>query len=442
MNCVTCQELLAAYVDEALSADDAADIAGHLANCPACRAQQEAATRLHRELSAHGETGGGAMLVTPVMARIHASAGRSPRPALPFSAFTRWLVGIGAATTAAVVISLAVFSPKTKAMAADVMTRGITAASQVTSVHLQGRMRTPPADNFAYIDARTEFVPIELWKEFGGLKRWRVEKPGRIAVMDGASTLLFIRPDLARKVSRATSSAFDTDWLHRVADIEQTLSYGLKMAQTKGWKMELTRHTDPSGVVHAVVTIETVSGLGANDYLANKFIGTANLREVFRFDDQSGKLEALQILVRGESDYTLIFETTKIDYDEPLAASVLTMDLPADVRWAGETLPPVANAGKYASMTAETAARTFFEACGREDWGEAAAFFHSSPSDRLRTGLGRLKLLNLGESFTSAAYPGRFVPYEIQLRNGSVRKHNLALKHDAKTGRWYVDGGI
>jgi hypothetical protein len=442
MNCTTCQELLFAYNDKELGASEAADFESHLAICPACRAQQETSARLHRELTAHGETGGGVMLVTPVMERIHSSASRSTRSAIPFSALKRWLFGIGAATTAAAAITLAVFSPKTKAMAADVMTRGITAASQATSVHLQGRMRTLPRDNFAYIDTKTEFVPIELWKELGGLKRWRVEKPGRVAVMDGASTLLFIRPDLAQKVPRATSSAFDTDWLHRMADIEQTLSHGLKMAQTKGWKMELTRETDPSGAAHAVVTIETMSGLPANDYLTNKFIGTANLREVFRFEDTSGRLEALQFLVRGESDYTVIFETTKIDYDEPLAASVLTVDLPANVRWAEESLPPIANDEKYASMTAETAARTFFEACGRGDWGEAAAFLLSSPSDRLKANLGELKLLNLGESFTSAVYPGRFVPYEIQLRDGSVRKHNLALKHDKKSGRWFVDGGI
>jgi hypothetical protein len=62
----------------------------------------------------------------------------------------------------------------------------------------------------------------------------------------------------------------------------------------------------------------------------------------------------------------------------------------------------------------------------------------------LKQYLGGLEILSLGEAFTSRAYTptGRFVPYQIKLKNDGVQKHNLALKKDEKTGRWYVDGGI
>jgi len=53
-----------------------------------------------------------------------------------------------------------------------------------------------------------------------------------------------------------------------------------------------------------------------------------------------------------------------------------------------------------------------------------------------------LTVINIGEVFTSRMYPGVFVPYEIRLSNGEIRKHNLALKTDAQTGRWHVDGGL
>ena len=36
----------------------------------------------------------------------------------------------------------------------------------------------------------------------------------------------------------------------------------------------------------------------------------------------------------------------------------------------------------------------------------------------------------------------QFVPYEIRFPNGEVKKHNLALRKDPRTGRWLVDGGI
>ena len=79
---------------------------------------------------------------------------------------------------------------------------------------------------------------------------------------------------------------------------------------------------------------------------------------------------------------------------------------------------------KYVSMTAEQAARAFFEACAREDWDEAEKFM-TPMTDRTKEYLGGLKIVSLGESFTGENYPGgldlkdypgRFVPYEIQLR--------------------------
>ena len=93
-------------------------------------------------------------------------------------------------------------------------------------------------------------------------------------------------------------------------------------------------------------------------------------------------------------------------------------------------------------MTPEVAARGFFEACSREDWTEAAVFFPLPLDDRIKQHLARLKIVNLGASFTSAASPAVFVPYEIELRNGQTRKHNLALKKHPKAGRWLIDGGI
>ena len=59
-------------------------------------------------------------------------------------------------------------------------------------------MRTAPADNFSYINPKTEFSSIELWKELDGQKRWRIEKPGRIAWMDGQSTGLYLRTEQYR----------------------------------------------------------------------------------------------------------------------------------------------------------------------------------------------------------------------------------------------------
>ena len=125
--------------------------------------------------------------------------------------------------------------------------------------------------------------------------------------------------------------------------------------------------------------------------------------------------------------------------------------MPADVNWAQlpEQLPKLPDNEKYASMTAEQAARAFFEACGREEWNEAGKFM-SPMTDFAKKYLGGLKIVSVGESFTSKNYPGRFVPYEIKLRVPVWglrwlhydKKFNLAIRKDNPAGRWQVDGGL
>jgi hypothetical protein len=39
-------------------------------------------------------------------------------------------------------------------------------------------------------------------------------------------------------------------------------------------------------------------------------------------------------------------------------------------------------------------------------------------------------------------YPGVYVPYEIRLKDGDVRKWQLAIRCDNPEHRWYFDGGM
>ena len=106
----------------------------------------------------------------------------------------RWGFGLGAAASAAaVILIIALAAPNAQAKAVEVMAKGARAMAKLTSIHLRGQLRTLPADNFSYIDAE-RFYPIELWKQFEPELKWRVEKPGRVAVMDGQQTMLYIKP--------------------------------------------------------------------------------------------------------------------------------------------------------------------------------------------------------------------------------------------------------
>jgi hypothetical protein len=89
------------------------------------------------------------------------------------------------------------------------------------------------------------------------------------------------------------------------------------------------------------------------------------------------------------------------------------------------------------------AAEVFFDGLAREDWDQVLTIY---PYGRLSRGfkswLGGLRVISLGEPFQSFSYPGWFVPYEIRLKSGPVRKHNLAVRNDNPEGRWVFDGGL
>jgi hypothetical protein len=338
-------------------------------------------------------------------------------------------------------VTILVSTPTAQGKAAAVMIRGAKALAKLSSVHLRGQIRAYPQDNFASINPDGQFYSIELWKQFGPELKWRIEKPQRVAVMDGHSTTMLIRTgDVGVRFLRASSSAFDTEWLHRIASLSDTIANELKNAVAKGWKLSLAEETGRDGKLKSIVTVQANSGLLDDDYGKNKFFENADTRRVYRFDSQSELLESVQIYVARPSGEVPIFDLSQIDYNEPIDPKVWQLELPADVSWVEEPQKLPDNQ-KYVSMTAEQAARAFFEACGRNDWVEVGKFI-SPVNQQFKDYLGGLQLLSLGDSFSSKAYSGRFVPYEIKLSDGAVKKFNLALRNDNPTARWQVDGGI
>ena len=147
----------------------------------------------------------------------------------------RWGFGLSAFAAAAAVMGIiALSTPKAQAKAAEVMAKGAQAVAKLTTIHLRGQLRTLPADNFSYIDPNSDFHPIELWKQFGPELKWRVEKPGRVVLMDGQSTVHYIKPgNQGVKLPHPATSAFDTDWLHRIANLSQTISNELRRLKRK-----------------------------------------------------------------------------------------------------------------------------------------------------------------------------------------------------------------
>ena len=440
MNCTECRDNLVACIEGLLDPEETLQCRTHLEACAACRAEHAAIAHLQQRLVAHGQAAADVSIVEPVMRRVLLEQAEQKRNPIMSKLFTRWGLGLSAAAGAAAIILIVVLAlPKTQATAAEIMAKGAQAVAHLSSIHLRGQLRTYPQDNFSYINADCPFYTIELWKQFEPDLKWRVEKPQRVVVMDGESTVMLIKTDnTGVKVPQRTSSAFDTEWLHRIANLSNTISNELNNAQAKRWKMDTTEETGADRRAKSVVTVHAKSGLPDNDYCKNKFFDDADTRRVYRFDAQTELLESVQIYLVRPSGEVQIFDLSQIDYNQPIDPGVWKLDLPADVSWAQlpEDLVKLPDNQKYASMTAEQAARAFFEACARKDWVEAGKFM-SPINENLKRYLGGLEIVSLGESFTSKTYPGRFVPYEIKL---PVQEFNLRVSNSNSAKRYVVAG--
>jgi outer membrane lipoprotein-sorting protein len=314
---------------------------------------------------------------------------------------------------------------------------------KISNIHIQGKMRTPPRDNFSAINPDGDFVPMELWKQFGEKPKWRIDKPGRLIVMDGDTTVMLLKPNLAVKFPFVTNGAFDTRWMVDFTSV-QDLVWRMRNELEAGADLKIAKE-DVNGARKLLVTMTAKARLiKGKEYLKDTFIDDADTRQVFRFDAATKRLESVSIYLSGKDKDVLIFETNDIEYDKPIDPAVFSLKLPEDVEWYKEPPKPgkLPDNEKYEKMTPKEATAAFLEACSKENWGEAENFYSDAAYKIMRTELGGLQKISIGEPYQEKNYPGWLVPYEIKLKKGEVQKSKLRLNNDNPGKRYVVEGGI
>jgi hypothetical protein len=190
-----------------------------------------------------------------------------------------------------------------------------------------------------------------------------------------------------------------------------------------------------------VLEIEAAAeGDYTNDYLKNTSFRESDHKRVYRFDSETKLLKGFEFYVHTDKEDVLVFEVTDIEYNPQIDDGLFTLELPQNVVWVEQ---PKDVGEKYRQMTPKQAAEAFFKACSEENWDEFLKFWPMSAVDEeLKGYLGGLEIISIGEPFKSGLFPGWFVPYEIKLKSGHVKKWNLAVRNDNPAKRYVVDGGI
>jgi RNA polymerase sigma factor (sigma-70 family) len=127
-----------------------------------------------------------------------------------------------------------------------------------------------------------------------------------------------------------------------------------------------------------------------------------------------------------------------------------------------------ANYQQQTGTTPAVVAQTFFDACAKEDWSTVGKFWQGTLDDKLKNYLGGMEVTSLGKPFKArisiAALvemqpslrsqlkgmgnqkdfqgPQVFVPFEIRLKDGTVKKWQLSIRCDNPEKKWYFDGGL
>jgi hypothetical protein len=339
---------------------------------------------------------------------------------------------------AAAAVAVILLAPRGQSPAVSLLAQSAEAMANLQSVHIIARMRTLPADNFEQIDPKLDWVPIEIWKQFGNPPKWRVEKPGRVAVMDGTSSLLFLKPDHA--VKGGPQPGF-LDWMNSLLDTDKIMENELASARAQRSTARLQGEAvDEKGARHMVLVVKRAAeGNFANDWMLNKSVGSANHSRVYSFDPVGKRLQRMQLVLHAKAGDVAVFEITEIRYNEAFDPALFSLSLPADVNWmvGPERMAVV----KALPQSPKEAAAMFFDGLSRQDADTLLAVYPANSVPVWAKEMAGLQVISLGEPFQSGAWRGWFVPYEISI-HGHVKKHNLAVRNDNPAHRWMFDGGF
>jgi outer membrane lipoprotein-sorting protein len=449
MNCIEVNEKMADLFDNSISQELKDELFAHFRECPDCRKLYDEMSGVMTELQPRVTINASRNLHTRILDQAIQTG--NPYQArririLPMLSPTWKKVTAIAALLAVLFILFPLFNHpgwvQNNANAANTLLgKSITALTDVKSVYMEFTVRTLENENFEYIDMNAGFVGHKLWKVFGNPSKWRIEKPGRTVVMDGKNQYLYISGPMGFALI-GDADRGSVDWMKILLDPGKILQTEKDFAARNEAKYQVVEEGND-----IILTVKAKAmGDFRNTYALNKTIPESNNRRVYTFDKSTNLLKSLEVYIEANNKEIGILQLTTIKYDETIADSKFVITLPANVKWVPfDRLINDKNAG-LAGISSEEATKRFLEAWQKEDWKTVdllmPGFMNSIDVEQVKHEYGGLKILSIGKFFKSGQYPGEFVPYEVRLKSGTIKKMNLALRRDNPGKKWWVDGGF
>lgn len=339
----------------------------------------------------------------------------------------------GAFVAAAAVAAIVLLLP-TRMTAHEVLAAAINSIKAMTHIEMVAEVRTRPLENFSFIDINGDFVEhnIEIANSDSSCV-WRVDKGGRTAMSKDGDTYMWIK-------------SLNVGWHFNDAPRADILGYlSVLTSPEKILEQELEQSVSATGAEYKVknsgdeILLEVHSlpkGNFENPYLLNTSIEESENIRRYRLDARTKQLRSVSVCIIAGGKEVEVLKISKIDYDTHIQDIT---QLPVNVHFV-EYRDDMASglAGLSAVEVASAVLNAF------KDWDTEILYRAIDPSfaeAAYKAGLKGAILLNVGQPFTSGSGDNIFVPYRLQLPDGGMKQHNLALRK-LHNGGWIVTGGL
>lgn len=342
----------------------------------------------------------------------------------------KWIFGgISLGAVAAVLILLLIPSGLS---AKEILAEAINALG-AEDIEMVVEVRTRPVENFGYIDVKEDFVTHHIFiSGSDSLLRWRIDKGERIATGNGTDIYTWM-------------PALKLGWHLSERDCEKTLGYmATLLTPRKILETELYNCIGSKGAEYTVnrsgddiiLTVHDMpQGNFDNLYLLNTSVAESENIRRYVIDADSNRLKSASVSVISGSREIPVLKIISINYGRH-RNEICRLD--DGIRYVETENQPVGLGG----LSAEEAATTILNAF--TNWDEAIldkVMMQEVADVAYRKKFCGARLISIGHSFTSGTGNSIFVPYTLELRDGTMQRHNIAMQK-TDSGGWVVAGGL
>ncbi len=338
--------------------------------------------------------------------------------------------GIGLSAVAAILIFVLIPSGMS---ATEVLAEAIKALGETEYIEMTVDIRTRPVENFGYIGINEDFVAHNIYiADSDSLLKWRIDKGERVATGNGSDIYVWL-PSL--KLGMHLSDV----------DNERVLGYmSTLLTPGKVLETELYNCTSGDGAEYMVnkkgseiiLTVHAApQGNFENPYLLNTSISESENIRRYVIDADTKRLKSATVSVISRNREITALDISVINYGRRKDDICRLAD---GIRYVETENQLVGLTG----LSAEESALIVLNAFANWDSSILDKVMPREISDiAYKEKFSGSRLISIGRSFTSGTGRTIFIPYTLELRNGSIHRHNIALQ-ETYSGGWIVTGGL